>query len=180
MPNTNCLDGMKCPKCGDEGPFVMTVTCTAEVHDDGIDRTFDHSWEDDGVCRCTNADCRYIGKVVEFRLKSLNEKEESRERCGACGKPLKKVEGVTTTTRPYREASCCEACGDIIEEDEDFGDSAYTIAIKTDEGWERFVVSEPVYIYIKQLEIKLNTPDESRLFDHYPERFAAGIKEEEE
>lgn len=48
--------------------------------------------------------------------------KENEERCGACGKPLKKVDGVTTTTRPYREVSCCEACGDIIEEDKDFGE----------------------------------------------------------
>ena len=34
--NTNCLEGIKCPKCGNEDKFVISVVAHATVTDDGF------------------------------------------------------------------------------------------------------------------------------------------------
>lgn len=36
MANTNCLAGMKCPRCNSEGPFKIAVSIMAMVHDSGV------------------------------------------------------------------------------------------------------------------------------------------------
>ena len=35
--NTNCLDGVRCPGCGNQDHFLITATVTARVTDDGAE-----------------------------------------------------------------------------------------------------------------------------------------------
>ena len=64
--NINCLKGIQCPKCGSEGPFVIEVTTTVLMSDDGWDEhVSDTIWEDTSYCRCV--DCDHVGKVVDFK-----------------------------------------------------------------------------------------------------------------
>lgn len=70
-PNTNCLENMRCPKCGEpdylwitgrqEGEFLMTDD---GVNDERVHGTF---WEEDSQCRC--AWCAHTAKVRDFRIK---------------------------------------------------------------------------------------------------------------
>lgn len=66
MPNNNCLEGMRCPECGSEGTFWITVTCSAEVSDNGIEETMDFSWDTDSTCVCSI--CKHCGTVGTFTI----------------------------------------------------------------------------------------------------------------
>lgn len=52
--NTNCLEGIKCPKCGNEDEFVISVVAHATVTDDGFRKMQGGDWDDDSSiwCRC--------------------------------------------------------------------------------------------------------------------------------
>jgi hypothetical protein len=64
--NTNCLEGMKCPNCGSEGPFTVAVTGWTKVSDDGTDHVEDVEWEDDAKTYCTQ--CPREGTWESFRI----------------------------------------------------------------------------------------------------------------
>lgn len=70
--NTNCLEGMRCPKCGSEGPFAIEAKAVFEVHDDGTECYRDVEWEDDSFCECM--DCGHWALVENFK----GEPEEER------------------------------------------------------------------------------------------------------
>lgn len=69
MPNENCLDGMRCPKCKSEGPFRIVSICWVEVHDSGVEDSYEHEWEDLSPCICAEHGCLYSGKVEDFKEK---------------------------------------------------------------------------------------------------------------
>ena len=48
---------------------------------------------------------------------------------------------------------------------------AYFISVKTRKGFKHIEVEEEVYIYVKQLEIAIKYPAESKLKETYHERF---------
>ena len=51
----------------------------------------------------------------------------------------------------------------------------YTLAIKTSPTeWGRFDVPKEVYVYVKQLEACINSPQHSNLKELYPKRFHQG------
>lgn len=65
MANTNCLDGMRCPKCGSEEPFDIDVTTSVRMYDSGDDGHGDLYWDDESHCACCKCGC--AGTVGEFR-----------------------------------------------------------------------------------------------------------------
>ena len=70
--NTNCLKGIQCPECGSEGPFVIEVSTTVLMSDDGWDEhVSDTIWEDTSYCRCD--DCDHVGEVADFKQKETNQ-----------------------------------------------------------------------------------------------------------
>lgn len=66
MPNTNCLAGMDCPKCGSEGPFNIVVTTIMEVSDDGTNTHEDTEWDYKSYCKCT--ECGHEARVWNFTI----------------------------------------------------------------------------------------------------------------
>jgi len=66
MANNNCLKGMGC-SCGSAGPFRIVTLCYAVVHDDGIDETSSHEWDDKSTCVCVA--CGKRGAVKDFKHK---------------------------------------------------------------------------------------------------------------
>lgn len=68
MPNTNVLEGMRCPKCGSEEPFRINISMDAEVSDNGTDVNshMDIEWEDGSRCECLA--CDHVGSVREFEI----------------------------------------------------------------------------------------------------------------
>ena len=64
--NTNCLVGMRCPKCGSLGPFTIRVACTATVYDDGVEDTCDFNWKAGSYCVCV--ECLHAGNSINFYI----------------------------------------------------------------------------------------------------------------
>lgn len=55
--NNNCLEGIKCPHCGSEGPFVIEVQTQVLLYDNGSeDYNSDHHWDDNSYMRCFECD----------------------------------------------------------------------------------------------------------------------------
>ena len=66
--NSNCLEGIECPRCGSQGPFRIACTSIADVEDDG---TGDHEsieWNDHSYCECKH--CHAFGIVLHFRTEN--------------------------------------------------------------------------------------------------------------
>jgi hypothetical protein len=65
--NSNCLEGMRCPKCKSDGPFSIVSSCVAEWTDDGTEDIHDVEFDDDSNCRCVS--CMHSATVDDFRVK---------------------------------------------------------------------------------------------------------------
>jgi hypothetical protein len=69
MANTNCLVGMRCPKCKEDGPFYIEVIMFVLMHDDGDDsHDGDQDWGAESQCSCWH--CKHAARVVDFRMES--------------------------------------------------------------------------------------------------------------
>lgn len=67
MSNTNCLVGIACPRCKDEGPFwISPVTTAILLFDDGVMEYEGAEWDDAAYFRCT--DCGHEGPASEFSV----------------------------------------------------------------------------------------------------------------
>lgn len=68
MTNTNCLEGMRCPKCGSHAPFRIAIKVVVLMHDDGFDNDTlsDTAWGPDSYCQCEQ--CGFTGEVLALRL----------------------------------------------------------------------------------------------------------------
>lgn len=66
--NTNCLEGMACPKCQSEGPFWINAKLDILMHDDGHDTDGgDTEWDGESACTCK--ECQHGGTVADFRAR---------------------------------------------------------------------------------------------------------------
>jgi hypothetical protein len=67
MPNENCLEGMKCPKCGHEDSFGIACDIMMLVTDEGVtDQLGDNEWNEDSYCECRK--CLKSGTVKDFQM----------------------------------------------------------------------------------------------------------------
>jgi hypothetical protein len=65
MPNTNCLEGIKCTACGNEDRFRIAAKTTAIVGDNGVEDYDGMEWGDDSHTEC--ADCTRHGSLKDFK-----------------------------------------------------------------------------------------------------------------
>ncbi len=73
MTNTNCLEGIACPKCGADDAFFIKAAIEVLVHDDGTeDQGGDYIWDQDTHCRC--AACDHHGRLSDFRVENQTGK----------------------------------------------------------------------------------------------------------
>lgn len=77
MENTNCLEGMRCPRCQKLGKMEIAITALALVSDEGTETINDTEWNEDSFCRCD--ECDYCGTVKEFLIKNWGFNELVRE-----------------------------------------------------------------------------------------------------
>jgi len=73
MTNTNCLEGIKCPACGNEDTFRIEVIAMATVTDDGAEAEGDMQWDETSHAEC--ASCLKHGTLSQFRAQSDAERE---------------------------------------------------------------------------------------------------------
>jgi len=74
MTNTNCLENIKCPACGNEESFRIAATTMATVTDDGTDDHSGMEWDDDSYAECTQ--CPRHGTVKDFTVSIDREADE--------------------------------------------------------------------------------------------------------
>ena len=67
--NVNCLEGLKCPECGNDDRLIIHGCSAFEVTDEGTTRHWDVEYDDDSHAVCPNHDCDFEGKLGEFRIK---------------------------------------------------------------------------------------------------------------
>ena len=65
--NTNCLEGLACPKCGNDERLIIQGESAFEVTDDGTGRHWDVYWDDSSHTVCPNRVCNFEGNLCEFR-----------------------------------------------------------------------------------------------------------------
>lgn len=76
MANTNCLEGMRCPSCGNEDEFRIEMVITVKVTDEGTeDMGGDYYWDKDSWCFCPQ--CEWDGTVKDFSAPAPANKSES-------------------------------------------------------------------------------------------------------
>ena len=64
--NTNCLEGIRCPECGQDEVFDIVVSTTVRVTDEGFDLAEYSSTEWDEYSSITCPDCEKSGEVADF------------------------------------------------------------------------------------------------------------------
>ena len=62
--NTNCLEGVACPKCGQEDKFLVQATSTFELYDNGTGDHSDVEFDNDSWMLCPI--CEYEGEYQTF------------------------------------------------------------------------------------------------------------------
>lgn len=73
MANKNCLENIKCPKCGQEDQFKIVAETTVLVSDDGTeDCGGGYDWDHDSFCQCT--ECEHEGKLSDFYITKTESK----------------------------------------------------------------------------------------------------------
>jgi hypothetical protein len=65
MANINCLEGCRCPECGNESAFQVVATAVFTVVDDGTDEGRNVSWDEGSPAYCVN--CEWAGKWGELQ-----------------------------------------------------------------------------------------------------------------
>lgn len=65
MANSNCLEGLSCPECGQEDRLNIAVTAWASVTDEGTEDFRSVEWDEESACGCP--ECGFSGKVSDFR-----------------------------------------------------------------------------------------------------------------
>jgi hypothetical protein len=71
MTNTNCLEGIACPKCGHTGSFDIEAVVCLHVTDSGSeDRGGDHYWDDSSPCTCGNDECGHESLFHDFQVEN--------------------------------------------------------------------------------------------------------------
>jgi hypothetical protein len=65
MSNTNCLQGMCCPACGQADRFDIQAQSLFTMVDDGADHHADVEYDDGSYCECPA--CGHSGIVHDFR-----------------------------------------------------------------------------------------------------------------
>jgi len=113
--NDNCLEGMKCPNCGSEGPFRINGTACFIVHDDGTDEYNEVEWQDNDFCGCVN--CNYDGKVIDFCVSEQQRKDMIDAYAQACVDSMD-MDTLMDTAKEKIEDNCAGL--DIYETAEDF------------------------------------------------------------
>ena len=71
MRNSNCLQGLACPKCGNHERLVIEVASLASVTDEGTDIFGDVQWHSTSYCECPG--CWHRGTVADFHSNGQDE-----------------------------------------------------------------------------------------------------------
>ena len=70
--NSNCLEGMECPKCKQHETFHISTEVWVEVQDTGTeDLQQDYEWDKKNPCKCP--ECNFEGTIKTFTIKGKSK-----------------------------------------------------------------------------------------------------------
>ena len=75
--NENCLEGLRCPACGEYDMLLIEVRTVIEITDEGTGDFGDTEWDENSYCECSQ--CTYHGKVADFRIDPPKKKVQPEE-----------------------------------------------------------------------------------------------------
>jgi hypothetical protein len=79
MTNTNCLEGIRCPRCKQEDVIYIVASHEVRVTDDGTeDEGGDWEWNHGSETRCGDNACAFTGPLRDFEVE--HQDDESRPR----------------------------------------------------------------------------------------------------
>lgn len=118
MANTNCLKGIRCPKCLQEDQFQVEGTCMFDVTDQGSEANGDHEWDGTSVTTCV--ECGHTANMSDFEI----ENQEPLSRCQNCewlGIPVIGLEAIPDLTQRISPGEAvpsgeCPECGALCHE----------------------------------------------------------------
>lgn len=74
--NTNCLEGIRCPRCKQQELFYIRACAEVDVTDNGTgDERGQYFWDDQSPCRCADDTCDRRGVLGDFRIKNQKPDE---------------------------------------------------------------------------------------------------------
>ena len=148
MSNTNCLEGIKCPKCASLEPFRLSATTIVKVYDEGTDRTEDFDW-DGNFCEC--GQCGYSSELWEFQNVSAPQSKpplltsivsfrclvDSMVRCAGAPDAIAEMMKDITTFRAqiYVPRDCKEARGVFHDLSAKYNCDIPLVCILSDKDW---------------------------------------------
>lgn len=71
MTNANCLEGIACPKCGNDSRIIIEARTLAEVTDDGAETFGSMEWDEGSFTECP--ECGHYGELSAFRTEPATE-----------------------------------------------------------------------------------------------------------
>lgn len=70
--NTNCLEGLACPKCGQDDKLLITGVSVFEVIDDGTKDHGEVEYDMNSPAACPVWDCGFAGDLGDFRIREAS------------------------------------------------------------------------------------------------------------
>ena len=107
MTNTNCLEGIRCPKCGQEERLKITASITCVVTDEGSEPVGDHEWDGESNTHCPA--CDFAGVLKDFRKLPPDPEGMNNKRAGWAKIALKAFIAETGTDEE-------DAVGDLLSD----------------------------------------------------------------
>lgn len=71
MTNTNCLEGLRCPKCKNEVSLLISGVCLFEVYDDGAEPCGHTEWGERSLCICPR--CNHQSTLLYFNISQQDQ-----------------------------------------------------------------------------------------------------------
>ena len=70
MKNVNCLEGLMCPKCGQQDRFIIDAITSITLLDDGVDKYEGAEFDGSHTAGCPS--CGWNGTVAELNVPSIS------------------------------------------------------------------------------------------------------------
>jgi len=151
--NSNCLENIQCPHCGNASRFKIVALVTADVCDDGAEFHGDAEWDDNSPITCP--ECDRSGKVADFRCRTYNVHiyREMRLRFDGIHAPSHEAAARLADHMPTTSASLVDDCdGDSLSALVDVeGDEGFTNSRTID-----FDSGRKLKVYERLLDALLN------------------------
>lgn len=118
MANTNCLEGIRCPKCLHEDGFKISGWCVFDVTDECSSADGDHEWDSESNCTCN--ECEYSADFSRFYVAD-QEPLSWCQNCEWLGIPVIGLEAIPDLTQrimpgePVPSGECPD-CGALCHE----------------------------------------------------------------